>query len=290
MLKSATIRPMSDVDTVDETDVRFNFAAGAAVAFIVGAILFWTARSGSTELLIAVAAVQALVGFALVIGLDLVGRRGALFIATLAAAGSDVVVSVWPHGRLGTQLVVFGLAVPAMFVHQLSRGAARHRVVESLGGVVLVVLAVVSLPALLQLRHEFALPSTGGHVVSGVVLVCSGGLVVGYLIDMIVTVPRFDADIPRGLLAVLGTASFGALAGHLSLRHSAEFAAGRGAFAGAAIGTITGLVAVAVAFLEAETPEAEDGLARQVRPLLGALVPLCLLAPVAFLLCLAIRS
>ena len=45
-------------------------------------------------------------------------------IAGLAAAASDVAVSVWPHGRLGTLLPVFGLAVPAMFVHQLARGAA----------------------------------------------------------------------------------------------------------------------------------------------------------------------
>ena len=40
-----------------------------------------------------------------------------------------------PHGRFGALLAVAGLAVPLMFVHQLSRGAARVRVVESLSGI-----------------------------------------------------------------------------------------------------------------------------------------------------------
>jgi hypothetical protein len=281
---------MADVETVDEADQRFNFTGSIGVALIVGAALAWTARTGSTQLLIAVAALQAMVGFALVFGLGLVGRRGALTIAALAAAGSDVAVSVWPHGRLGTQLIVFGLAVPAMFVHQLTRGAARQRIVESLGAVVLVVLTVVSLPALAQLRHEFAVPSVGGKVVFGVVLCAAGGLVVGYLMDMVLAAPRFDEDVPRGLLGVLASLSFGALAGHLTLRHSTDFAAGRGAFVGAALAAVTALLAVAVAFLESEAPFAVDGFARRVRPVLGVLVPLCLLAPVAFLLCLAIRT
>lgn len=281
---------MTDVETVDEADERFNFTGSIGVALLVGAALSWTARTGSTQLLIAVAVVQALVAPALVFGLGLVGRRGALTLAAMAAVAADVVVSVWPHGRLGTELVVFGLAVPVMFIHQLTRGAARHRIVESLSAVVLVVLCVVALPALLQLRHEFVVRRTGGQVVFGVVLCALGALVVGYLVDMIVAAPRFDAEVPRGLLAVLSSAVYGGVAGYLSLRHASAFVGGRAVFAGASIAALAALLAVATAFVEAEAPLAEDGFARRVRPVLGVLVPLCLLAPAAFLLCLAIRS
>jgi len=283
---------MNDVETsadAVEADERFNFVGSIAVALLVGAGLCWAAKTGSLQLLIAIAAVQALVGFALVLGLRLPGTRGALLIAAGAAAAADVVVSVWPHGRLGAQVAVLGLAVPAMFIHQLGRGASRHRIVESLGSVVLVVFTVVSLPALLQLRHEFLVPKTGGNVVFGVVLAAAGGLVAGYLMDMVVSVPRFDRDVPRGLLGLVATIGFGAFAGHLALRTSADFAAGRGAFAGAAVAGLAGLFAIAVAFIEVEVPLAEEGFARRVRPVLGVLVPLCLLAPIAFVLCLAIR-
>jgi hypothetical protein len=281
---------MTDVETVDEAAERFNFTGSIGVALLVAAALGWTARTGSTQLLIAVAAVQALVAPAVVFGLGLVGRKGLLVLAAMAAAASDVVVSVWPHGRLGAQLAIFGLAVPLMFVHQLLRGAARHRIVDSLGGVVLVLLSVVSLPALLQLRHEFVVHRTGGQVVFGVVLCGLGALVVGYLVDMIAAVPRFDPAVPRGLFAVLAAAIFGGVAGHLTLRHTAQFVGGRAAFAGAAVAALSALLAVGVAFVEAEAPLAEDGFARRVRPVLGVLVPFCLLAPAAFLLCLAIRS
>jgi hypothetical protein len=269
---------------------RFNFPGSIGVAVLAMAAFGWTARTGSLALLIAVAVVQALVGFGWVYGFALPGRRGALIIATMASGAADVVVSVWPHGRLGALLAVFGLAMPTLFVHQLSRGAVRLRVLESLGGVALLVLTEVSLPALLQLRHEFVRGHIGGDVVFGVIIIGFGALIVGFLVDLIVTVPRFDVDVPRGLLGLLASVGYGGSAGYLTLRHSAEFIGGRGGYAGAALGAIVGLLAVAVAFVDHDIPMAEEGFPRRIRPVLAVLIPFCLLAPVAFLICLAIRA
>lgn len=271
-------------------DERYNFLGSAGVAIAVGLVLALCARAGATALLVGIAGVQALLALAWVYGLALPGRRGALVLATMASAAADTVVSVWPHGRLSPLLAVLGLATVALFIHQLMRGAVRLRVLDSLGGVALLVLAEVCLPALSQLRHEFVVANVGGQVVFGVVLAAFGGLTVGFLVDTVVTAPRFDPDVPRGLLALIGSAGFGGSAGYLTLRHAAEFVGGRGAFAGAGLGAVVALFAVGIAFAESEVPLAEEGFARRVRPLLGVLVPVAFLAPVAFLLCLAIRN
>ena len=81
----------------------------------------------------------------------------------------------------------------------------------------------------------------------------------------------------------------GAALGHLTLRDSTSFGGGRAAFVGGAVGVLTALLAIAVAYVEFVTPLAEAGFARRAA-LLGVLVPLALVAPVGFLLCLAIRA
>ena len=266
-----------------------NLLGGAAVAVVVGAGLVAAGRENALALLIAVALIQAAVALAWTFGTAMPGRIGGLLIAAAAAATSDVVVSVWPHGRLGALLVIYGLAVPLMFVHQLARSAARVRIVESLSGVALLVAAVTSLPALVQLRHEFSPPSVGGHIVAGVVAASAGALVVGCLVDMIMPVPRFDAAVPRGLLAVVAAAGLGGSVGHLAL-NTATFGGTRGAFVGAALGALIGFFAVAVAFAQVSTPVPNERFARRLYPVLATVLPLSLIAPVAFLLCLAIRA
>jgi hypothetical protein len=278
--------PVSD-GAVDE--VELNHLGSLAVTVLAGGLLIGAARTSAVALLAAVAVVQGVLTLAWVFGTGLPGRKGAVVIAALAAAGADVTVSRWPSGRLGTLLVVLALAVPAMFVHQLMRGAARARIIESLGGIALVVVAVVALPALVQLRHEFNGPTLGGRVVAGVVAAAAGALVVGYLVDSVVAAPRFDPTVSRGLLAVVASAGLGGSIGHLMLRSDAEFLGGRGAFAGAALGALIAFLAVGVAFIERSAPMPRAGFARRVRPLLSSLMPLSLLAPVAFVLCLAIR-
>lgn len=257
---------------------------------------------------------QAATGAAWILGTAVPGRVGALLLAGAAAAGSDVTVSVWPHSRLGTLLIVFALAVPLAFVHQLARAAARVRVRESLTYIAVLVVVVSAPAALLQLRHEFSPPPDGGRVVGGLALVVTGALVVAGLVDLVMPAPRFDLAVPRGLLGVVAAAGLGASVGHLTL-HGLSFPAGRGAVLGAALGALTGFFAVAAAFvvhsvtpapesadgftgdlLDGDDPTSADGpargdaVARRFRTALTALLPVALIAPVAFLLCLAIRA
>jgi hypothetical protein len=145
------------------------------------------------------------------------------------------------------------------------------------------------LPALLQLRHEFDGP-LGGRVAAAAAAAVGGALVAGALVDMLVPTPRFDADVPRGLLAVIAAAAVGGAVSYLILRDQADFLGGRSVFIGAALGALAGLLAVAGAFVLHSTPAPASRFPRLVRPALSAVLPLALLAPVAFLLCLAIRG
>jgi hypothetical protein len=283
---------VTDVDARPDADEQshLDLPGSLMVAIVVGGALTATAYSSAVGLLVALAAAQALLAAAWVYGTALPGRNGALVIAALAAAGADVAVSVWPHGRLGTLLPVLGLAVPVMFIHQLMRGAARLQVVSSLSAVAMLVLAEVSLPALLQIRHEFASNDLGGRVTATAVAAMAGALIIGYFVDLLFPAPRFDPAVPRGLLALIASAGLGGSIGYLMLRTQTEFPGNRGTFVGAALGALAGLVAVAAAFVLHTTPVPSRRFALRLRAAISAVLPLCVLAPPAFLLCLAIRS
>lgn len=280
-------RTADDALVVEEVEI--SLVSMLVIALVVGAALVLTARAGATQLLIGVAVVQALLAASWVFGTVMPGRVGGLLIAALAAGGADVAASVWPQGRLGTLLAVLGLAVPVMFVHQLSRGAARVQVVSSLSAVALLVLAEVALPAMLQLRHEFG-TNPGGRVVAAEVAALAGALVIGCLVDLLLPAPRFDPAVPRGLLGLIASAGLGGSVGYLMLHSEAEFPGSRSTFVGAALGALAGLFAVATAFVLHTTPQPSTRIGRQLRPALAAVFPIAVIAPVAFLLCLAVRS
>lgn len=285
-----TSRPDAATAADPDEDTHPNLVGTAGAAVVIGAVLAWAARAGALQLLVAVALAQALLGFAWFFVLRTPGRTGGLVIGGAAAAATDVAASVWPYSRLAAMTAVVGLAVPAMFVHQLTRGAGRVRVLASFGGIALLVLTEAGLPALLQLRHEFAAVTIEGDAALAVVVAITGALLAGCFADLAFPVLRFDTDVPRGLVGVVVSAAVGAALGHLVLRDAAGFASGRGAFVGAAVGVCAGLLAVAVGYLDVVTPPSTTGRARRMRPLLPVLVPLALTAPVALLLCLAIRS
>jgi hypothetical protein len=274
----------------EDADVAETALLGPLVAAaVVGAGLAATARAGASALLVAVAVTQLLFALCWVFGTHLPGRKGAVVLAALAAGAADVTVSVWPQGKLGPLLAVLGLAVPVMFVHQLTRGAARVQVVSSLSAVAVLVLGEVALAALPQLRHEFG-GTAGGKVAAAAAAALAGALVIGCLVDLLLPAPRFDPEVPRGLLGLIAAAALGGALGYLLLRDEADFGDGRSAFVGAALGALAGLVAIAAAFVLHSTPRPEGAFGRWVRPLLPAMLPLAVLAPVAFLLFLAIRS
>lgn len=287
----AAVTSGTDARAATEPDeIHLDLLGSLVVALVVAGGLTAAARAGALALLIAVAVVQAIAVLAWIFGTALPGRNGAIVALTAAAAGADVCVSVWPHSRLGTLLAVCGLAVPALFVHQLARAAARVRVAESLGSIAFGVLVVVALPAFVQLRHEFSSSASGGKVAAGVAAAAGAALIVGYLVDMVMPVPRFDPSVPRGLLAVIAAAGVGGSVGHLTLQSGAGFLSGRGAFVGAAVGALAAFFAVAVAFIERSTPNATSRGGRLATASLSAVLPIALLAPVAFLLCLAVRA
>ena len=277
-----------DGDVVGDADLGLVVTLAAGVVIGLGLVL--SARAGADALLVAVAVTQLLLAVSWVFGTAVPGRKGALVLAALAAGGADVAASVWPHGKLGPLLAVLGLAVPVMFVHQLTRGAARVQVVSSMSAVAVLVFGEVALPSVLQLRHEFAGGTPGGKVAAAALAAIAGALVVGCLVDLVLPAPRFDPAVPRGLLGLVAATGLGACLGYLMLRGHGDFAGGRAAFVGAALGALAGLMAVAAAFVLHSTTAAEGGVARRLRPLLGAVLPVAVLAPVAFLLCLAIRS
>ena len=263
--------------------------ATAAAALVLGAALASAPFAGAVTLLVAVAVAQAVLALAWVLGTGMPGRRGAIVIAALTAAGVDVATSLFPHGQLGAVVEVIGLAVVAMFVHQLLRGAARVQLVTSLSAVALLVLAEVALAALLQLRHEFGGTPTADRVVAAVAGAAAAGVLVGALFDTVLPVPRFDASVPRGLLGLVASTGAGAAVGHLLLRSEQDFGGGRGLFLGGALGALAGLIAVAAAFVLHSTSMPGLRAGRLLRPVIGAALPLCFVAPAGFLLALAVR-
>ena len=281
--------------SVQRPQAELNLLGVAGVALLAGVGLSAAAYASALALLIAVAVVQALIGLGWIFGTGMPGRRGAIVVAALAAAGADVATSLYPDGRLGTLAAVLGLAIPAAFVHQLLRGAARVQLVSSLSAVAVLILAEISVAALLQLRHEFTeAPVIGssaeGKVTAAVTAAALGAVLVGCLTDLVLPLPRFDAEVPRGILGLVVSAAVGAAIGHLVLRDVHDFAGGRAAFLGAAVGAVAGLLAIAAAFVQHTTPRGSTAPARVGRPFYAALLPVCILAPAAFLLCLAIRA
>lgn len=271
-------------------DARLVPALVAAV--VVGGELALTAYVGATALLIGIAVAQAVFAWSWIDGASAVPLRGPLVVAALAAGGSDVAVSLFPHGRLGALLIVLGLAVPVLFAHQLLRGAARTQVTGALSAAAVTVLGCVGIAALLQVRHEFASTGDGSTAATAAAAVPAAALVVGYLVDMVVPVPRFDRRVARGAPALVASVAVGAAVGYLLLRDVTGFGAGPSVFAGAALGVLAGLVAVATAFVQFTTASGQHrqrmrGIERSVS---AAVLPMCVLAPVSFLLLLAIRS
>ena len=256
----------------------------AVVAVVVAGGLAVAANAGPGQLVLGVAIVQGILIVAWVFGTNLPGRVGALIIAALAAVASDAVMTAWPHSQLGPLIGVLGLAVPAMFIHQLTRGVARSRVVESLSAVAVVVVATVALSALIQLRHE-----TDARVTSAAIAAAGAALAAGLVTDAVLPALRFEPDVPRGLGGVIASLVVGGIVGFVRLSGTVEFSTGRAILLGAALGVIAGLVGVGSSYVTHTLRTSPTG-ARAFRAVLEAVLPLAVVAPVAYVLVLAIQA
>ncbi len=281
---------VTDVAAPAPARVDRSLLAGLAVVVVAGGGLVVAARAGAVPLLVAVAVVQAVLVSTFIPGTSLPGRWGAVVLAAAAAVAADVCVSVWPHGQLGVLIATFGLAIPAMFVHQLTRGVARVRLVASMSAIALLLLAVIALAALPQLRHEFAGSDHAGRVVAAAVAALGAALAAGYLVDLVVPVPRIDPRVARGVPALLVALGAGTVTGYLLLRTEHGFGDGRSVFVGIVLGAAAALISVAAGFALADAPQPHTALGRAGRPVAAALLPFALLAPLAFLMCVAMRS
>jgi hypothetical protein len=294
-MSRVTDGPLAEASAEPSADPPVQPAATAGpfgvviAAAVLGGGLTECARLGPAVLLAGVAAGQVLFVGAWYLALVAPGRRGALVVLLAAAAASDVVVTQWPHARLDPLLPVLGLAMPALFLHQLGRGVARVRLVESLGTSTLALLAVIALPAFVQLRHEFVAAGSAAHVASAAIGAAAAALVGGQLADMVAPAPRFDPEIARGLFALLISGAVGGSVGYLVLRDELQFRHGRGAFVGAACGLIVALFAVAADFALRGVPARAGSWAGSARPVFTVLLALSAVAPVAYLVCLAVR-
>jgi hypothetical protein len=171
-----------------------------------------------------------------------------------------------------------------MFVHQLTRGVVRSRVVESLSGVAVVVVATVALSALIQLRHE-----TDARVASTAIAAAGAALAAGLIVDAVVPVLRFEPEVPRGLGGVIASLLVGGIVGFVRLHGTVEFSTGRAILLGAALGVIVGCLGVGFSYVTYILRTSSTS-ALVFRPVLAAVLPLAVIAPIAYVLSLAIQA
>ncbi|UQX88778.1 hypothetical protein M6D93_01965 [Jatrophihabitans telluris] len=242
--------PVSDAGVLDPVPLaststgRLAQIPLAVVTLLAGGLLMGGSYLGTVGLLVAVAVVQAALVASWVLGAGLPGRIGAVLLGVAASAATDAAVVHWNSSGYEPVLGVLGVALPAMFVHQLARGVVRTRVVESLSDITVLLLAVCAIGGLLLLRYQ----ANGDKTVLAVVGATTAALVVCHLGDAVLPAPRFDPQVDRGLPAVVLGVIAGGAVGALVLGDIIDFQGGRALFAGAAIGAVACLLSVGASF------------------------------------------
>jgi hypothetical protein len=265
-----------------ERTARVEHLAAAVIAVVAAAALAVTARIGRPELVVALGVLQLLLVLSWVLGTGLPGRIGGLLIGAAAALGADAALVLHQPATLDAVLAVLALSLPAMLVHQLSRGVVRVRVTESLSGVTVGCAAVCALAAYLALFRTV----DGPRLVSAAAVASGAGLLVGYLTDSVMPRPRFDPEVPKGLLGVILSTGAGAAVGALHALHNARLSLAGGALLGAVVAAVAALVSVGVGYLAqpVEPVERDRGrLASLAMAYLRVLLPLALTAPIGYL-------
>ena len=240
--------------TAELAPTGINHIQLAALTAVLTGVLAAGGYLGVTATMVAVAVLQAVLIPCWMLGNRLPGRVGGLALGVLAAAAADGLTLHWPDSGYSPVLGVLGVSIPLMFFHQLSRGVVRTRVVESLAGITLLLVAVVALSGLIVLRHQ----GSGRTIVLAVLAAAGIGLVAAHLTDAVLPAPRFDPGLDRGLPAVVVGVAVGGVVGYLGLRQLIDFAGGRGAFVGAAIGAVACLLSIAASFAESRTVPRTD--------------------------------
>jgi hypothetical protein len=255
---------------------------GAAVA----AGLLVSTRWDRPGVLVAVAVLQVLLVPAWVHGTALPGRIGGTLLGLGTAAAADAVLVARDRVSLLALLGVLGLVLPALVVHQLTRGVVRVRVTESLSGIVLLLTAVVGLSTLVALARAV----DGPRLVAVLGVGAGVGLAVARLVDAVAPAPRLADDVAHGLPALLAGGLAGAAAGALAGAGAAgPLDAAGGALLGGVVALLAALLTVAVGFIAASVPDRRRA-AGPALAYLGGVVPIALAAPVGYLVALAVAG
>jgi len=248
-----------------------------AAALLLGGALA-VAGPHPAAVLAVIAVVQVIGVLCAVLFLDLPGRVGALVLGCAAAVAADVSLWRWSAEALAPLLPVLALAVPLMFAHQLTRGAARVRLTASLSAIAALGLSVVALGCWLQLAHE----ATGGGLVRGAATAIGARIHAGRAADLLGRTPRVDAEATPTIGGVVAGTLVGAVAGSLVLHRSA----GLPWLSAAAVALALALIG-ALLHLGASFAFADGGPVRFDRPLVRMAAAFAVASPAAYVLCLA---
>ena len=112
-------------------------------------------------------------------------------------------------------------------------------------------------------------------------------MVVALVADLVWSRPRFDAAVPRGLLGVVLAVAAAAALGGPRLADAAQFTLARGLLVSGAVGAVCAFLLVAASFVYYGTSVEPTRFGRALRPIPLALLPITLVAPIAYLLCLS---
>jgi hypothetical protein len=264
-------------------DARTEHVPLGVLSLLVGGLLVGGSFLGNPGLLIAVAIVQAGLVAGWVLGTDLPGRGGALVIGIVGSIAVDIAIMRWPERGYAPVLGILGVAVSAMFIHQLVRGVVRNRVVESLADITFLLIAVTAITGFLLLRHQ-----GDGHVTASATMASiAAALAASHFTDAAIPLLRFDPVVDRGLPAVLVGTAVGALIGMLWLGQLTDFANGRGAPVGAGVAVVACLVSIGASFAghhTASRSRANSTRTKNLLPVAAVLMTVAFSAPAAYVL------
>ena len=260
-------------------------AAGAAVV-AVGLVVGLAHVLGDGGRLAAVLVLQLAFVVAWVIATGIEGFLGQLAVGAAAAGAADLVIMLPETPHLDGLLAVLAVGFLAGILQQMLR-RPRPALVASLAGGVLLLCAVCALSVLL-LTGRAAL---GPALSSAAVLAVGAALVVQHLADLVLPRPPLAHGVPRGLaglvLAVLAGAAVAWLRRGDGLVASGALPSTPAALLyGAVLGGAAALSGLAASFLVLEEPgeEAAGPLRTWVLPVIQAVLPLAVCAPVALAL------
>jgi hypothetical protein len=259
------------------------------VALLVAGLAVGAAPYCDPGWLAAIGLLQLGLLWAFVMGAAFPGRIGALILGIGAAASADALQWHDRDGGLTPLLTVYGLLLPAMFLHQLSRGVIRKEVTRSLAGVASGTIAAAMLAGLVELRQ------VSPPVASAALLAAAGGLLAARLLDLARPAPTFGEDVLHGMVGIAGATVGGAAASVVRLYH----VTGNGdpsvgplgaGLLGAGIGVTVGFVAVGAAYVAVTARPRRTPFAPLTLPVLKVLLPLAAATPVAYLLGLVVTG